>query len=223
MSGWMGVDLAAYGLDDPVTDVESNAIQSVATQFAEDEEHGRGWTVGDLARNRSIGGLGPTLVGSGEQHWAVVHVDDLATLYVAVLESGRALGRVLAASTERVTLRDLGEATGSDVVGEAEFDRAEWIPGVLQDLADMRDLRLELVGEEDHEADLVDHARSLHVQFEVDGASRLVDFVFHHVLDLHRTMSSVLAAGSAVSTEQMGRGGQCSADAWRRAAAEVAI
>jgi len=58
------------------------------------------------------------LVGDGTQHWGVVHVDDLAALYVAVLESGRALGRVLGVTDENPTVRDLGEATGADVVGE---------------------------------------------------------------------------------------------------------
>jgi nucleoside-diphosphate-sugar epimerase len=58
------------------------------------------------------------LIGDGSQHWGVVHVDDLAVLYVAVLESGRALGRVLAVTDENPTVRDLGEANGADVVGE---------------------------------------------------------------------------------------------------------
>lgn len=58
------------------------------------------------------------LIGDGSQHWGVVHVDDLAPLYVAVLESGRALGRVLGVTDENPTVADLGEANGSDVVGE---------------------------------------------------------------------------------------------------------
>jgi nucleoside-diphosphate-sugar epimerase len=58
------------------------------------------------------------MIGDGSQHWGVVHVDDLAALYVAVLESGRALGRVLAVTDEKPTVRDLGEANGADVVAE---------------------------------------------------------------------------------------------------------
>lgn len=58
------------------------------------------------------------LLGDGSQHWGVVHVDDLAVLYVSVLESGRALGRVLGVTDENPTVRDLGEATGADVVAE---------------------------------------------------------------------------------------------------------
>jgi nucleoside-diphosphate-sugar epimerase len=65
------------------------------------------------------------LIGDGSQHWGVVHVDDLAALYVAVVESGRALGRVLGVTDENPTVRDLGEANGSDVVGEpVEHTRA---------------------------------------------------------------------------------------------------
>jgi nucleoside-diphosphate-sugar epimerase len=65
------------------------------------------------------------LIGDGSQHWGVVHVDDLAALYVSVLESGRALGRVLGVTDENPVVRDLGEATGADVVGEpAERTRA---------------------------------------------------------------------------------------------------
>ncbi len=58
------------------------------------------------------------LIGDGSQHWGVVHVDDLAALYVAVLESSRSLGRVLGVTDENPTVSDLGEANGSDVVAE---------------------------------------------------------------------------------------------------------
>ncbi|SER40050.1 NAD-dependent epimerase/dehydratase family protein [Microlunatus flavus] len=58
------------------------------------------------------------LIGDGSQHWGVAHVDDVAALYVAVLASGQAQGRVLAVTDENPTVTDLGEANGSDVVGE---------------------------------------------------------------------------------------------------------
>lgn len=67
MSGWMGVDLAAYAPEDPVGDVESNAIQSVLHHLQAEADLGREWSVGDLGRHSAIGGLGPTLVGSGEE------------------------------------------------------------------------------------------------------------------------------------------------------------
>jgi FMN-dependent oxidoreductase (nitrilotriacetate monooxygenase family) len=68
MSGWMGIDLSTYALDEPVGNVPSNAIQSVVANFVESaEEHGQEFTVGDIGRHGAIGGLGPYLVGSGEQ------------------------------------------------------------------------------------------------------------------------------------------------------------
>ncbi|WP_207455367.1 LLM class flavin-dependent oxidoreductase [Desertivibrio insolitus] len=67
MSGWMGIDLSQYDLDEPVGNVKSNAIQSVIANFAESAEHGREFTVRDIARHGAIGGLGPFIVGSGSE------------------------------------------------------------------------------------------------------------------------------------------------------------
>jgi len=68
MSGWMGVDLSTYSLDDPVGDVESNAIQSALANFqAQEGDTGKEWTIRDIAEAASIGGLGPRIVGSGEE------------------------------------------------------------------------------------------------------------------------------------------------------------
>jgi len=66
MSGWMGIDLSQYALDEPIGNVKSNAIQSVVASFQENNSDGREWTVGDIARHSAIGGLGPFAVGSGE-------------------------------------------------------------------------------------------------------------------------------------------------------------
>ncbi len=67
MSGWMGVDLSQYDLDEPVGNVKSNAIQSAVSNFAESAKHGEEFTVRDIARNGAIGGLGPSIVGSGAE------------------------------------------------------------------------------------------------------------------------------------------------------------
>lgn len=67
MSGWMGIDLSQYALDEPIGNVKSNAIQSTVSNFQEANDDGREWTVGDIGRHSAIGGLGPTIVGSGEQ------------------------------------------------------------------------------------------------------------------------------------------------------------
>ncbi|MCU1676958.1 MAG: NAD-dependent epimerase/dehydratase [Frankiales bacterium] len=59
------------------------------------------------------------LVGDGRQHWATVHVDDLADLYVRVLTAGRNASYYLGVAGNP-TVRELGEAasraTGSGAV-----------------------------------------------------------------------------------------------------------
>lgn len=67
MSGWMGVDLSQYDLDEPVGNVKSNAIQSVVANFNESAQLGREWTVRDIGKHGAIGGLGPMIVGSGSE------------------------------------------------------------------------------------------------------------------------------------------------------------
>lgn len=67
MSGWMGIDLSQYDLNEPVGNVKSNAIQSAVANFQQAKAQGGEWTVGDIARHSAIGGLGPTIVGSGEE------------------------------------------------------------------------------------------------------------------------------------------------------------
>ncbi|MCU1638645.1 MAG: FMN-dependent monooxygenase [Microbacteriaceae bacterium] len=67
MSGWMGIDLSKYGLDEPIGNVKSNAIQSVVANYQEANEDGSEWTVRDIARLGAIGGLGPFIVGSGAE------------------------------------------------------------------------------------------------------------------------------------------------------------
>lgn len=64
MSGWMGIDLSKYSLDDPIGDVDSNAIKSVIAAFNQEAEDGRVWRVRDIASWGGIGGLGPRAVGS---------------------------------------------------------------------------------------------------------------------------------------------------------------
>lgn len=70
MSGWMGVDLARYGLDEPIGNVDSNAILSAVKAFQSASDKGGEWNVRDIAEWGEIGGMGPRIVGSG------VHVAD---------------------------------------------------------------------------------------------------------------------------------------------------
>jgi alkanesulfonate monooxygenase SsuD/methylene tetrahydromethanopterin reductase-like flavin-dependent oxidoreductase (luciferase family) len=67
MSGWMGIDLSQYDLDEPIGNVKSNAIQSAVSNFQQANEDGTEWKVRDIARLGAIGGLGPSVVGSGRE------------------------------------------------------------------------------------------------------------------------------------------------------------
>jgi nucleoside-diphosphate-sugar epimerase len=52
------------------------------------------------------------LVGDGTQHWTTVHVDDLAELYVSVLEKAPGGDVYLGASGANPTVRELAESAG---------------------------------------------------------------------------------------------------------------
>jgi len=65
------------------------------------------------------------LVGGGEQHWASVHVEDLADLYVAALERAPGGELYIGASGVNPTVRDMGlAAVGPDGTVVAEDDDA---------------------------------------------------------------------------------------------------
>ena len=63
MSGWTGVDLSAYRLDEPIRFVENDAGRS-ALENVTRADPARSWTVRDVAEHVAIGGIGPVLVGS---------------------------------------------------------------------------------------------------------------------------------------------------------------
>lgn len=62
------------------------------------------------------------LPGSGGQHWITVHADDLGRLYARALTDAPAGAYYLGASGENPTVRQIGEATGSRVVGVSAED-----------------------------------------------------------------------------------------------------
>jgi hypothetical protein len=61
----MGVDLSRYGRDEPIADVDSNAILSAVKAFQSADPDGGEWAVDDIATWGKIGGMGPLIVGSG--------------------------------------------------------------------------------------------------------------------------------------------------------------
>jgi nucleoside-diphosphate-sugar epimerase len=69
------------------------------------------------------------LVGTGEQRWTTVHVDDLADLYVRVLEQGPGGRAYIGASGHNPTVRELGEALGGQVAPESPEATIERLGG----------------------------------------------------------------------------------------------
>lgn len=78
------------------------------------------------------------LIGDGSQHWATVHVDDLAALYVLALEHGAAGETYIGASGQNPTVRELGEtvAQAAGLAGVAPEDVAETRSRLGEQLAD---------------------------------------------------------------------------------------
>lgn len=122
MSGWMGIDLSQYSWDEPVGNVPSNAIQSVLEHLQAEADLGREWTVGDLARQNAIGGLGPTVVGSGET------IADLLQEWVADTDVD---GFNLAYAVAHETWEDVIEHV-IPVLRERGAYPSEYVPGTLR-------------------------------------------------------------------------------------------
>lgn len=63
MSGWTGVDLSAYGLDEEVRHVETDAGRTALENITRADPD-RTWTVRQVAEHVGVGGVGPVFVGS---------------------------------------------------------------------------------------------------------------------------------------------------------------
>ncbi|GAA2224600.1 LLM class flavin-dependent oxidoreductase [Herbiconiux moechotypicola] len=76
-AGPVGVDLSTYDPDVPLADIESNGAQFSARFFASADPD-RVWTLREVAHYMGVGGMGPTIVGSGAtvadelERWAEV-------------------------------------------------------------------------------------------------------------------------------------------------------
>ena len=64
LSGWMGIDLAKYPLDDVLRPEPTEASHSVVAAFTTPD---RPWTMRQLAEKAAIGGRGPVFVGDPER------------------------------------------------------------------------------------------------------------------------------------------------------------
>lgn len=65
------------------------------------------------------------LVGSGDQHWTTVHVDDIADLYVLALEMAPGGKSYIGANGDNPTVRELGEAVAERVTAESDDSSRE--------------------------------------------------------------------------------------------------
>jgi alkanesulfonate monooxygenase SsuD/methylene tetrahydromethanopterin reductase-like flavin-dependent oxidoreductase (luciferase family) len=63
LSGWSGIDLARYALDEPIEHVEGNAMRSLVEAITI-RSPDRRWTVRDLVHFGPVGGRGAFIVGS---------------------------------------------------------------------------------------------------------------------------------------------------------------
>ncbi|QEN84875.1 LLM class flavin-dependent oxidoreductase [Labrys sp. KNU-23] len=66
LSGWLGIDLKAHGLDRPLEYVENDAIRSAIEALTVENPDKRVWTARDLARSTIVGGSTTSLVGTPE-------------------------------------------------------------------------------------------------------------------------------------------------------------
>jgi FMN-dependent oxidoreductase (nitrilotriacetate monooxygenase family) len=66
MSGWAGIDLSAYAYDQVVRYIENDAGRSAMENITRADPD-RVWTVGQIADDVAIGGIGPLIVGSPAQ------------------------------------------------------------------------------------------------------------------------------------------------------------
>ncbi|MEV7395764.1 NAD(P)H-binding protein [Aeromicrobium sp. NPDC092404] len=69
------------------------------------------------------------LFGSGEQHWTTVHADDLADLYVRVLDQAPGGRTYIGVSGHNPTVRELGEALGGAITAETPEATVERLGG----------------------------------------------------------------------------------------------
>ena len=65
LSGWTGIDFSQYSLDDPLSYVKNDAVNSIVEALT--RKANRKWTVRELLEYGGLGGPAPTIVGSPVQ------------------------------------------------------------------------------------------------------------------------------------------------------------
>ena len=64
--GWTGIDFAQYDPEEPLQALDNDSLRTTLESLLSGD-HGRKWTVRDVIKDRSIGGLGPVLVGGPQK------------------------------------------------------------------------------------------------------------------------------------------------------------
>ena len=107
MSGWTGVDLSAYALDQPIRHIENDAGRSAMDNITRADPD-RVWTVRDVAEHVAIGGIGPLFVGDAaevadamEQWVAASGIDGFNLAYVVSPETFVGVGDWLVPELQR--------------------------------------------------------------------------------------------------------------------------
>lgn len=122
MSGWTGVDLSTYGLDEEVRHVETDAGRSAMENITR-ADPSRVWTVREVAEHVGVGGIGPVFVGSPRT------VADLMEAWIA--ETG-VDGFNLAYAIAPETFEDVVEHLVPELQRRGRYKRA-YAPGALRE------------------------------------------------------------------------------------------
>lgn len=94
--------------EDAALDLVHHEVDAVVMQPTIVYGERRGIVGGLFAEARERGTV--TVYGSGEQHWGLVHRDDVAEAYALALEHGRAGERYIVGDESRLTQRQVAEA-----------------------------------------------------------------------------------------------------------------
>ncbi len=107
MSGWTGVDLSAYALDQPIRHIENDAGRSAMDNITRADPD-RVWTVRDVAEHVAIGGIGPLFVGDAvevademERWVAATGIDGFNLAYVVSPETFSGVADILVPELQR--------------------------------------------------------------------------------------------------------------------------
>jgi alkanesulfonate monooxygenase len=119
MSGWIGVDLSGYALDQVIRYVENDAGRGAMENITRADPE-RVWTVRDVAEHVGIGGIGPVLVGSaatvadGMEAWvAATGADGFNLCSVVAHETFAEVARLLVPELQRRGRFKRGYAPGT--------------------------------------------------------------------------------------------------------------